>query len=74
MTSGPRRPELGLYALIGLGTLNLASLLVGLGTGWYLDGLLHSFPIATLIGLAVGIGAGLTASWFQIRRYFTDAK
>jgi len=66
-------PQLGLYALIGIGTLNLVSLLVGLGIGWYLDGRLGSFPAATLIGLAAGIAAGLTASWLQIRKYFTDA-
>jgi Putative F0F1-ATPase subunit Ca2+/Mg2+ transporter len=67
-------PQLGLYALIGIGTLNLVSLLAGLGIGWYLDDRLGSFPAATLIGLAVGIAAGLTASWFQIRKYFTDAQ
>jgi Putative F0F1-ATPase subunit Ca2+/Mg2+ transporter len=74
MTPDPQKPpQLGLYALIGIGTLNLVSLLVGLGIGWYLDGRLRSFPAATLMGLAVGIGAGLTASWFQIRKYFNDA-
>ncbi|MDQ1463896.1 MAG: hypothetical protein QOC73_837 [Actinomycetota bacterium] len=71
--SEPRR-DLGLYALIGIGTLNLVSLLVGLGIGWYLDRRLDSFPAATLIGLAVGVGAGITLSWFQIRKYFTDAR
>jgi F0F1-type ATP synthase assembly protein I len=60
--------------LIGIGTLNLVSLLVGLGIGWYLDGRLHSFPAATLIGLCVGIVAGLAASWAQIRKYFTDTR
>lgn len=74
MTSAPQRPQLGLYALIGLGTLNLVSLLIGLGIGWFLDGRFHSFPAATLIGLALGIAAGITASLMQIRRYFTDAK
>ncbi|MDQ1486134.1 MAG: hypothetical protein QOJ62_1827 [Actinomycetota bacterium] len=73
MTADRGRPELGLYALIGLGTLNLVSLLVGLGIGWFLDGQLGSSPAGTLIGLAVGIGAGVTASWFRIRKYFTDS-
>ena len=73
MTSDPQRPQLGLYALIGIGTLNLVTLLVGLGIGWYLDGRLHSFPAGTLIGLAVGIVAGLAVSWAQIRKYFTDS-
>ncbi len=69
MTADRGGRELGLYALIGIGTLNFASLLVGLGVGWLADGLLHSFPVLTLAGLALGIGAGLTASWFQIRKY-----
>ena len=66
------RPELNLYALVGIGTLNLGSLLIGLGIGWFIDGRISSFPVCTLVGLAVGIGTGLTASWFQIRRYFND--
>ena len=74
MTSAPQRPQPGLYALIGIGTLNLVSLLIGLGIGWFLDGRFHSFPAATLIGLGLGIAAGLAASWMQIRRYFTDAR
>jgi hypothetical protein len=74
MTSDPQRPQLGLYALVGIGTLNLVSMLLGLGIGWYLDGQIHSFPAGTLIGLAVGIVSGLTASWLQIRKYFTDTR
>jgi F0F1-type ATP synthase assembly protein I len=74
MTLDPERPQLGLSALIGIGTLNLVTLLAGLGIGWYLDGRLGTFPVGALVGLGVGIVAGLTASWFQIRKYFTDAK
>jgi F0F1-type ATP synthase assembly protein I len=74
MTSDPQRPQLGLYALVGIGTVNLVSMLLGLGIGWYLDDQIHSFPVGTLIGLAVGIFAGLTASWLQIRKYFTDTR
>lgn len=72
MTGDRGRPELNLYALVGIGTLNLGSLLLGLGIGWFLDGRIGSFPLCTLVGLAVGIGAGLTASWFQIRKYFNN--
>ncbi|HEY8730002.1 MAG TPA: AtpZ/AtpI family protein [Acidothermaceae bacterium] len=74
MEVDPERPQLGLSALIGIGTLNLVTLLAGLGIGWYLDGRLGTFPAGALVGLGVGILAGLTASWLQIRRYFTDAK
>jgi F0F1-type ATP synthase assembly protein I len=72
MTAERGRPELNLYALVGIGTLNLGSLLLGLGIGWVIDGRTSTFPVVTLIGLAVGIAAGLTASWFQIRKYFSN--
>jgi F0F1-type ATP synthase assembly protein I len=72
MTADRGRPELSLYALVGIGTLNVGSLLTGLGVGWFIDGRISSFPVCTLVGLFVGIGAGLAASWFQIRKYFTD--
>ncbi len=72
MTADRGRPELNLYALVGIGTLNLGSLVVGLGIGWFVDGRIGTFPVVTLIGLVVGIAAGLTASWFQIRKYFSS--
>jgi F0F1-type ATP synthase assembly protein I len=73
MTADRGRPELNLYALVGIGTLNVVSLLIGLGIGWFVDGQVGSFPVGTLVGLLIGIGSGLTASWFRIRKYFTDA-
>jgi len=72
MTADRGRPELTLYALVGIGTLNLGSLLIGLGVGWFVDGQVGTFPVVTLVGLMVGIGAGLTLSWFQIRKYFSN--
>lgn len=73
MAGERERSSLGVFALIGLGSLNLGSLLLGLGVGWFVDRRLDTSPIFTLIGLAVGITAGIVASWFQIRRYFTNA-
>ncbi len=70
MTPDRGRPELNLYTLVGIGTLNLGSLVLGLGIGWFIDGRARTFPAATLIGLLIGIVAGLTASWLQIRKYF----
>ena len=72
MTADRGRPELNLYALVGIGTLNLGTLVLGLGIGWFVDGRIGTFPVVTLIGLMVGVAAGLTASWFQIRKYFSD--
>ena len=72
MTPDRGRPELNLYALVGLGALNLGSLLLGLGIGWFVDGQVGTFPALTLVGLMVGIATGLAASWFQIRKYFSN--
>jgi len=72
MTADRGRPELNLYALVGIGALNLGSLLLGLGIGWFIDSRTSTFPVVTLIGLMVGIAAGLTASWFQIRKYLSN--
>ena len=72
MTADRGRPELNLYALVGIGTLNLGTLVLGLGIGWFIDGRIGTFPVVTLVGLMVGIAAGLTASWFQIRKYFSN--
>lgn len=69
MSQDRGRPQLGLYALVGIGSLNVGSLLAGLGIGWFIDSRLGSFPALTLIGLGVGIAAGLTASWLRIRAY-----
>lgn len=68
------KAELNLYALVGIGALNFGSLLIGLGVGWFVDGRVGSFPVCTLVGLVVGIGAGLVASWLRIRKYFTDVR
>jgi len=72
MTADRGRPELTLYALVGIGALNLGSLLIGLGIGWFLDDRLGAFPACTLAGLVVGIVSGLVASWSRIRKYFDD--
>lgn len=64
------RPQLGLYALVGIGSLNVGTLVTGLVIGWLADGWLGTFPALTITGLGVGIVAGLTASWLRIRAYF----
>ena len=58
MTADRGRPELNLYALVGIGTLNLGTLVLGLGIGWFIDGRIGTFPVVTLVVLMVGIAAG----------------
>ena len=72
MANNRGRPEFNLYALVGIGAINVGSLLIGLVVGWLIDGRTGTFPVGTLVGLLIGIIAGLTASWFRIRDYFTQ--
>lgn len=54
-TSGLR--EVGPY--LGLGTTLAASVLAGLGGGYWLDGRLGTRPLFLLLGGTLGLGAGL---------------
>ncbi len=55
---GRNGPEFA--TLLGLGAATAAILLVGLGLGWLVDDAVHTLPVFTLAGLALGIvGAGV---------------
>jgi hypothetical protein len=69
MASDEPPPNLSAWDLVGLGGLNLACLLVGLLVGWLVDDAAGTSPAFTLGGLALGIGAGIVASWFRIRTF-----
>lgn len=43
--------------------------MAGLVLGWWLDGLLHTFPIFVLVGIALGIAGGIYYSVVQIRPF-----
>lgn len=60
---------LGIRDLAGLGGLNLACLVAGLAFGWFVDDRLGTTPVFTLIGLALGITAGIWGSWLRIRHF-----
>jgi F0F1-type ATP synthase assembly protein I len=72
MAGNRGRSEFTLYTLVGIGAINVGSLLTGLLVGWLVDGQTGAFPVGTLVGLLVGIVTGLTASWLRIRDYFTQ--
>lgn len=59
---------LGAWGFLGLGGLNLAAVLAGFGVGWLADTKLGSSPVCTLVGLAVGVTAGIAGSWVRIRQ------
>lgn len=58
--------------LVGLGALNVGSLLAGLLLGWFVDDRLSATPVFTLVGLAGGIAAGIWGSWLRIRQFLRN--
>jgi hypothetical protein len=69
--SGSRvtRGPLGWSALLGIGTVFAVMLVGGLAAGWWLDGVLHTFPALLLIGLALGFVGGIGYTVVQFRTY-----
>ncbi len=58
----------GAGGLLGIGALNLACLVAGFALGWFVDDRLGTVPVWTLVGLAVGVTAGIAGSWVRIRQ------
>ena len=63
-----QRP-LGVWALVGLGTTNVACLVGGLVIGLLLDRRFDSLPLYTLVCLAIGMVAGCTITYVRIRDF-----
>jgi hypothetical protein len=55
-----------------IGSFVVTCMLLGLGAGWWVDARLGTTPVLTLVGLAVGVAAGVTGTWFRIRPLLTD--
>lgn len=60
---------LGAWGFLGLGGLNFAAVLAGFCLGWLADTKFGSSPVCTLVGLAVGVAAGIAGSWVRIRQF-----
>jgi F0F1-type ATP synthase assembly protein I len=63
MATGPQKDPIGRgfgtgYAIVGAGFQFAFAILLFLGAGVLLDRWLHARPIFTLLGVAVGLGAG----------------
>jgi F0F1-type ATP synthase assembly protein I len=67
--SGDDKPQLTALTFAQLGMVNAASLLVGFGIGWLGDTRLGTAPIFIFVGLLVGAGCGVYATYRRIRRY-----
>jgi F0F1-type ATP synthase assembly protein I len=44
----------------------------GLALGWYLDRVLHTSPILAIVGLALGLAAGVYYSIVQFRSFLKE--
>ena len=67
------RPELDITGFLTIGAMIAGCVIAGLGVGLLADHELGSSPVFTFIGLICGIGAGVTATWLRIRKYFNES-
>ena len=63
------KPSPGIFDLLAMGLASALMIGIGLGAGVGIDAWLHSSPIATFIGLAVGITAAVGSTVRQVRRF-----
>jgi F0F1-type ATP synthase assembly protein I len=67
------RPELDVTGFLTIGAMIAGCVVVGLGLGLFADHLLGSSPVGTFIGLFCGIGAGVMATWVQLKKYLDES-
>jgi F0F1-type ATP synthase assembly protein I len=63
------KPSPGIFDLLAMGLASALMIGIGLGAGVGIDDWLNSSPIATFIGLAVGITAAVGSTVRQVRRF-----
>lgn len=66
---GEDKPQLTAFTFAQLGIANATSLLAGFGIGWLVDIRLDTTPIFIFVGLFIGTGCGVYATYRRIRRY-----
>lgn len=62
-------PAASWQSLLGMGAVAAALLVVGLGLGWLLDNALDTGPTFLLVGIAVGLVAGVVYTVGKFRQY-----
>jgi hypothetical protein len=73
MAGNAPRGSLGLSDLLVIGSTAALCLLAGMGLGWLVDSLVHTFPVFALVGLALGIAAGCFYAYTQIRTFLNGS-
>jgi F0F1-type ATP synthase assembly protein I len=64
-----KKPSPRLFDLMTMGIASALMVGGGLGMGLGVDDWLHSSPVATFLGLALGVVAAVGATVRQVRRY-----
>jgi F0F1-type ATP synthase assembly protein I len=59
----------GAIAFLTLGLTVALTLVAGAGLGYLIDGLAHTAPLFTLVGLAFGVAIAVATTVSTIRRY-----
>jgi len=63
------KPSPRVFDLLSIGLASALMIGIGLGVGVGIDAWLNSSPIATFVGLAVGITAAVGSTVRQVRRF-----
>ncbi len=63
------REGLGWSNVLGFGAVSALLFVGGLALGWWIDAILHTFPIFALVGIALGIAGGVGYTFVQIRSF-----
>jgi F0F1-type ATP synthase assembly protein I len=62
----------GWSTLLSIGSVFVVLIAGGLALGWFVDGLLHTYPVVAVIGLALGIAGGIYYSIVQFRSFMNQ--
>jgi hypothetical protein len=73
MAGNAPRGTPGLTDLLVIGGTSALCLLAGLGLGWLVDSLVHTFPVFALVGLALGIAGGCFYGYSQFRSFLNGS-
>lgn len=62
-------PAIDAWTLVGLGGFLVGCVVMGLVLGWVADNHWDSEPVGILLGLGIGIVAGVVGSYVRIAQY-----
>lgn len=72
MNDDRAKPTLDVWTLLGIGTYNVACLLMGMAVGWFIDSRMDTTPAFLMVGLGCGIGLGIAGTWLRIKPFLSE--